>query len=158
MNDIPEWIKEKNEQKKEHKAMADRQAERSLERSAMFTAQGPEVWQRFVNALKLNADALSKLEGDELFGAASPIGTPPISCQVNVNRQSVKRGPKLTQLVFHFATRAPDVIRVTPHSGPDEFLQLTIGTDNKVGVDSHTPEKMAENIIRKMAEEALPSR
>ena len=66
MDDTPDWVKRENAKKKADAAEQAARDQRTLEVSAMISAQGTDVWQRFVKVLKLNTDALSTLEGEEL--------------------------------------------------------------------------------------------
>jgi hypothetical protein len=161
MNDTPEWIRKRNAQKESIESQQAAIAQQSVKVSTLLSTQGPHIWQRFVDALRVNALALSKLKLDDeqLAGATTPSGTPPINCQVNVERRSVRRGPQQNRIVFHYDSGRTDLIRVTPMSGQEQTLPLRKGPDDIVGLFYEnsilTPEKMAEKIIQQMADSVL---
>jgi hypothetical protein len=156
----PDWVKQHNAQKEKDAAKEQEQMRRSVEAGALYLAKGPEVWQRFVSALGHQASFLEKLDGEELFGSRTPIGKPggPMSCQVNVERRSVSRGPKLIRVVFHYDSAGTNAIRVTSDRGEESPQRLGIDPDNNVGFLYHdklySPEEMAETVIRQLADTA----
>jgi hypothetical protein len=155
MNDTPDWIKRRNAKKKSDSAQSAEDDRQNVEAALLIAAQGPEVWQRFIKGLAMNANALSKLEGEELFGAATPIGPPgaEVSCQVNVNRHGLP--PQLSSLVFHY-THGSNAIRVTRMSGEQDFLPFQIARDGVIGIHHQgqllSPEKMAETVIQRIVD------
>jgi len=68
MNDTPDWITRRNAKKKSDSAQSAEDDRQNAEAASLIAAQGPEIWQRFIKGLAMNANALSKLEGEELFG------------------------------------------------------------------------------------------
>ena len=71
MNDTPDWIKRRNAKKKSDSAQSAEDDRQNVEAASLIAAQGPEIWQRFLKGLAINATALSKLEGEELVGAVT---------------------------------------------------------------------------------------
>jgi hypothetical protein len=159
-NDTPDWVKQSNAAKKKEKEQSERQARQSLEASEMVTSNALGVWQRFVKELGIQAKAVSKLEGEELVGFSSPTGQPggPTSCVVDVNRQSVSRGPYLGRVVFHHDSPGSNIVRVTRQGEKEDELRLRLDPDDKVCFRYHdrlfSPEKMAETVIQQMADAA----
>ncbi len=156
MDDTPDWITRRNAKKKSDSAQPAEDDRQNVEAASLIAAQGPEIWQRFIKGLVLNANALSKLDGEELFGAVTPIGRPgaEVSCQVNVNRHGLP--PQLSGLVFHYTYRS-NAIRVTRMSGEQDFLPFQIARDGVVGIHYQgqllSPEQMAEAVIQRIVDE-----
>lgn len=154
MDDTPDWVKRENAKKKADAAEQAARDQRTLEVSAMISAQGTDVWQRFVKVLKLNTDALSTLEGEELSGSTSPVGT--ASCQVNVTWHNVGiDGANIISWNFHYA---PTGIRLVVLGQPEFLFHFRPTRDGKVGIghgdDVLSPEKMAEATIKEMRKRA----
>jgi hypothetical protein len=151
MNDTPDWIKRRNAKKKSDSAQSAEDDRQNVEAASLIAAQGPEIWQRFLKGLAINATALSKLEGEELVGAVTPIGPPgaEVSCQVNVNRHGLP--PQLSSLVFHYTHRS-NAIRVTRMTGEQDFLPFQIARDGVLGIHYQgqllSPEQTAEAVIQ----------
>jgi hypothetical protein len=156
----PDWVRHHNAQKEKDATTAQERARRSLEAGMLYLAKGPEVWQRFVKELARQAVALEKLDGEELFGSTTPMGNPggPMSCQVNVERRSVSRGPKLSRIVFHYDAAGAHLIRVASYNAAESTLRFQIGPDDNIGFAYRgrflSPERMAETVIRQMADGA----
>ena len=160
MSEVPDWIRQRNAANERAAAEANERSQQAIEASMLVAKQGPEVWQRFIKALAINAKALAELKGENLFGSTTPIGTPgsETSCQVNVDwRNTSESGPELRVLVFHY-DRGTTGIRVTLQSWKETDMPFRIQHDSQVGIeyDGHvfTPEKAAERIIHDMAKSA----
>lgn len=155
MADDPlDWIKKRNAEKKRDAERTAKADMRAVDIGKMHAEQGPLVWQRFTEALKLQAEALSQLEGEDLFGAATIIGAAGAgaSCQVNVDKRGLR--PELSRLVFHYT---PSGARITKTmSGKEDFLPFELGRDDKISFlyesRHHSPEDMARIVIQRMAD------
>jgi hypothetical protein len=157
MDETPDWVAHENARKKADAAEQAARDQQTLNMSTMLSAQGPDVWQRFTNALKANAIALSKLEGEQLSGSTTPPGT--TFCQVNVTWHNTgTHGPNTISWNFHYA---PNGIRLVVVGQPEFLFHFRQTHEGKAGIgygdDVLSAETMAEVTLKEMRKRARTS-
>lgn len=158
-DNTPEWIKQHNQETAAQKARTEAAAQRRQEAAVPIEVAGPDFWQRFVDRVLVNAQALEKLDGEELVGrvshATSPMRTGvEQNLYIQVNRQSVRFGPELSKMNLWYV---PGGSRIRCWYQDQEMaeIQLAIrGNDVRAALagNIHTAEDMADHIVQWMAE------
>lgn len=95
MSTVPGWIQKENDQKAAAKRTADAELQRQVQAGEVIRERGPAFWDQLALALHSNAQALEKLEGEELYGSApKSVSGAEHNIYVRVERRSVKHGPE----------------------------------------------------------------
>ena len=151
---IPEWVRSHNERKAEEARLDAAAADQRGATAAAVQAGGPDFWKRFIDRTIVNVRALPDLKGEELVGTVSPsTGGPEHSCDIQVNRQSVRYGPELSKMNLWYAPGG-NQIRCWYQDQPMPNFVLGIGGGKvlaAVGGDHYTAEQLGDHIIEWMA-------
>jgi len=157
-DNTPDWIKKHNQESADQKARVDAAERRRQQAAVSLRTAGPDFWQRFVNRVVANANALHTLNGEELVGNVShslPGGmTPEHNCYIQVNRQSVRFGPELSKMNLWFA---PGSSKIRCWYQDQEMVDIQLGVRGgsvcaALAGDLLTAEQLADHIVEWMAE------
>jgi hypothetical protein len=157
-NPLPDWIAERQREKAEQDRKAAEDAERQLVAAKQVQTGSPEFWQHLLDRLAFNVKALPELPDDELVGSVSPMGaahSPELSCHIQVNRQSVRRGPELSKMNLWYQPGGDRIRRWYQDRKMDD-IDLQPGHNGVVAViDGKMPmtaERLGDHIVRWMAD------
>jgi hypothetical protein len=121
-------------------------------------AGSPAFWQRFVDRAAANANALHKLDGEELVGSAShalPGGmSPEHNCYIRAARQSTYYGPEMAWMNLWYTPRGGR-IRCYYLDQPMEDIQLMVRAGRICAAfqgDAIDAEELADRIVQGMTE------
>lgn len=152
----PDWINRHNREKAEEQRRADEDSQRQIEASVMIRQQGPEFWQQLVERLQVNANALTELQGEELFGTVSHSnGGGERSCHIGVDRRSVKFGPALSRMNLFYNPGDHRIRRWYQDRDIGDIELVLRGNEVRAvgdGVSPKTAQQLAEHLVMWMAE------
>jgi len=95
MSTVPGWIQKENDQKAEAKRKAEAAAQRQTQVAEFIRKRGMGFWDQLALAMQSNAQALERLESEELHGSVSKSVTgAEHNIYVRAERRSVKHGPE----------------------------------------------------------------
>ena len=99
MATLPSWIQKENDQKARAAQKAEAATQQRLEAGNFVQQHSLDYWDQLAAALQSNAQALEKLEGEELHGSLSKSVTGhEHNLHIRVERRSVTHGPDFTWL------------------------------------------------------------
>jgi hypothetical protein len=164
MSNIPKWIEEADVASARQDAENAARVKESANATKLLSEQAPDVWQRFLNALKANTEALVHLKSANVNGVTELHGKSEgqTNCQVIVRSQS-STSPAAAILVFHYSDsmKALRVNNGAMENKPETVWPMRLAPDDKVGiyVDSKifTPEHLAEEVIKRMVSDVNSS-
>ena len=159
MATVPSWIEKENAQKAEASRKVEEAAQRSRDAANFIQKRGMGYWDQLALALQFNAQALEKLEGEELFGSVSKAAnSTEHTLHIRVERRSVKHEPDFAWLNLWYVPgtgwmrccymdRARPNIAFVVDGSPDLGRNILA---NYEGVPL-TADQLGERIIRGMA-------
>ena len=153
-NPLPDWIAKRRQEKAEQERKDKEDQKKELAAAAQVQTGGPEFWKQLLDRLTLNVNSLPALIGDELVGNASrSTDGPELSCYIQVNRQSVKHGPALSQMNLWYK---PGGYRIRRWYQNREMKDIILQAGSKGvsavidGSEPMTAVELGDNIVRNM--------
>jgi hypothetical protein len=166
LGNTPEWIKQHNEQIADANERAMAAARLRQDAGGVIRNGGPDYWKRLANSAAENARALRQLKGEDLAGYCSISESPQAgnttehNCHLQVNRESVRFGPELSQMNLWYV---PGTSRIRCWYQNMNFgdIELVVRGNEVYGVfagKTLKAEQLGEHIVRFMAERVKASR
>lgn len=164
MSTVPGWIQKENDQKAAAKRTADAELQRQVQAGEVIRQRGPAFWDQLALALHTNAQALEKLEGEELYGSApKSVSGAEHNIYVRVERRSVKHGPEAAWLNLWYVPGSASIRCWYMHQENPNIELVVLGN---LGRDVHAiydsiglpADRLAERIVRQMVEQVRAKR
>ena len=156
-DNIPDWVKRKKREKEEEERKAEAEHQRQLAASKVVGEKGPDFWKHFVDQVGNNVRALKELEGEELVGMMShENNSAELHCYIQVNRQSVKWGPELSQMNLWYRPGTHRIRRWYQNADAGDIELISFGNEVRAKVDRSGPftaEQLADRLVEWMAEQ-----
>jgi hypothetical protein len=157
-----DWMDREGARIVDSERQADERSQRQLKASMSAQKKAPEFWKEFVDEVKVRTKELERYSTksiDERIVGASTVKEPDQMfpdhrCKIAVTRHSVKFGPELCVLSFHYrhgATR----IRRSPQGQRNAFIDIHAGPKNIVAdVNGYlmTAKQLASYVVKGMYE------
>jgi hypothetical protein len=159
MSTVPGWIQKENDQKAAAKRKAGAAAQLQTQAAEFLRKQGMGFWDQLAIAMQSNAQALERLEGEELHGSVSKaVTSAEHNIYVRAERRSVKHGPEAAWMNLWYVPGSGS-IRCWYLDRERPNIELVVCGLPEIGQeiraefkgDHLKPDELAEVIIRQMA-------
>lgn len=160
MASLPTWIQKENEQKSQAARQADLAAQQQADASNFIHERGPAYWDQLASALQFKAQALEKLEGEEVCGSVSKSVTgTEHNLYIRVERRSTTHGPEFAWLNLWYIP-GNDFMRCWYMDQMQPNIEFTVAKRPQLGkavlavFDNQklNAAQLAEDIVRQMFE------